>query len=101
MPRPDRRQSENAKDWGSITFGQIYFALASAGMMTGSQDEVCSWLNNNGFCNLTCCPNCHVDDFVHVEGCILGDALEKIQANVRQNSQSLMDTVLKGVKARN
>ncbi|OLE52661.1 MAG: hypothetical protein AUG51_16960 [Acidobacteria bacterium 13_1_20CM_3_53_8] len=26
-------------------------------------------LNELGFCSLTVCPNCRVDDFVHVEGC--------------------------------
>lgn len=27
--------------------------------------------------NLTCCFNCHIDDFVHRDGCRLGDQDEK------------------------
>ena len=30
----------------------------------------------NGICpNLTCCPECGVDDFCHVEGCEFADSL--------------------------
>jgi hypothetical protein len=32
----------------------------------GAASEVC---NESGNCHLTVCPECHVDDFVHVEGC--------------------------------
>lgn len=31
--------------------------------------EIATYLNNNGFANKTVCPECHVDDFTHVEGC--------------------------------
>lgn len=31
--------------------------------------EVAKYLNHNGFASKTVCPDCHVDDFVHVEGC--------------------------------
>lgn len=31
--------------------------------------EVATYLNNNGFASKTVCPECHVDDFTHVEGC--------------------------------
>lgn len=27
------------------------------------------YLNHNGFPSKTVCPECHVDDFIHVEGC--------------------------------
>ena len=33
-------------------------------------------LNDGGLCNWTVCPVCRIDDFVHVEGCKLGDATE-------------------------
>lgn len=33
--------------------------------------ELCGWLSSNGYTNLTVCPRCKVDDFVHVEGCKL------------------------------
>ncbi len=26
--------------------------------------------------NMTCCPECHVDDFSHTKGCAVGDALD-------------------------
>lgn len=38
--------------------------------------NVRSWLNENGYANLTVCPSCHVDDFTHVEGCLIADELE-------------------------
>lgn len=27
-------------------------------------------------CNLTCCPECHLDDFCHFEGCSIGAMLD-------------------------
>lgn len=30
---------------------------------------VSAFLNSNGYPNLTVCPRCKVDDFVHVEDC--------------------------------
>lgn len=33
--------------------------------------EIYDVLNRNGAANFTVCPHCHVDDFVHVEGCPL------------------------------
>lgn len=46
---------------------EIYLALEKLDIETDC--EVSRFLNKNGYPNLTCCPNCHVDDFVHVEGC--------------------------------
>lgn len=34
-------------------------------------------LNDNGGANITCCPECSVDDFVHVEGCSVGAEVDK------------------------
>ena len=48
------------------------------GILHDRQDRVTAWLNRNGFCNLTVCPECRVDDFVHVEDCVIGLALEKM-----------------------
>lgn len=37
-------------------------------------------LNRNGKCAWTVCPECQVDDFVHVEGCKIGERInEKCQ----------------------
>ena len=33
---------------------------------------VSKFLNENGYANLTVCPECCVDDFVHTESCKLG-----------------------------
>jgi hypothetical protein len=67
--------NENDKDWGNPIVRTIYLALATAnGLRVGN--EVVDWLNANGFANMTCCPMCHVDDFVHVEGCKLAKAVE-------------------------
>lgn len=37
-----------------------------------SYGEVAKYLNENGFCDKTVCPECHIDDFTHVEGCSQG-----------------------------
>jgi hypothetical protein len=83
MPNP-KELSENEKDWDNPIFVSIYAALATAGTLNDQEGQVCSWLNNNGFCNLTCCPMCHVDDFTHVEGCKLGNLLDKMQQKLRE-----------------
>ncbi len=66
--------SENEKDWGSPAFLQIYSALAATDI--SSDGRVSEWLNSNGFSNLTVCPHCRVDDFTHVEGCLLGKGID-------------------------
>jgi len=73
LPQP---MSENDKDWTNPAFTKIYIALAMADQQEPG-DELPNWLNANGFANLTCCPECHVDDFVHVEGCTLGNRLDE------------------------
>lgn len=69
--------NENDKDWNAPEFGRIYFALALADATTEG-DGIGNWLNRNGFCNLTVCPTCHTDDFVHVEGCSMAETIEMI-----------------------
>ena len=69
--------NENDKDWGNPVVARIYGALAQADLHGGG-GRVNRWLNENGFANLTCCPECHVDDFTHVEGCMLGEAVDAI-----------------------
>lgn len=36
-------------------------------------DLLMTILNRSGAPSLTVCPECHVDDFIHVEGCKLGE----------------------------
>lgn len=31
--------------------------------------RVASYLNEKGQCHITVCPECHIDDFTHVENC--------------------------------
>jgi len=38
-------------------------------------------LNRNGGANMTVCPECHVDDFTHVEGCTLAAEVRQGAAN--------------------
>lgn len=68
--------SENAKDWRNPVFGRVYGALAMADRKA-SNNDLLDWLNSNGFANLTCCPECHVDDFTHVEGCRIAANLDQ------------------------
>jgi hypothetical protein len=72
-------QSENDKDYGSPAFEKVYVALAMA-HANEPDDVVVNWLNRNGFPNLTCCPECTSDDFIHVEGCTVAAALEEALA---------------------
>jgi hypothetical protein len=74
--------SENDKDYGSPTFKRIYGLLAAMAILQEPDNFICDWLNQNGFANLTCCPECHFDDFTHVVGCSIGEAVDKV---VRQN----------------
>ena len=67
--------NENEKDWDNPIVPKIYAALV---MADREDPEVCDWLNANGFCNLTYCPSCHVDDFTHVEGCLMAKAIDAI-----------------------
>ncbi len=39
--------------------------------LNDKNNSLCGILNRNGMPNATVCPICHVDDFVHVEGCKL------------------------------
>lgn len=43
-------------------------------------------LNNNGYCNLTVCPVCRVDDFTHVEDCLLAKDLQRYSSFLAWNS---------------
>ena len=74
---------EGEKDYDSPTFDRIYGALASAGASSDTQDQVTEWLNENGFCNLTVCPECHVDDFTHTQSCKTGGILQRIRTGIR------------------
>lgn len=67
--------NENDKDWNNPVFRAIYQSLAVLDYYSPN-DDVVKWLNANGFCNLTVCPECHVDDFVHIEGCKINQRLE-------------------------
>lgn len=40
-------------------------------------DELMDVLNRCGAANMTVCPECRVDDFTHVEGCVLGDLCDR------------------------
>lgn len=68
--------NENDKDWGNPAFVRIYKALAFADRREKG-NAVVNWLNYNGFCNLTVCPECHVDDFTHVETCRTGQLIAR------------------------
>lgn len=36
----------------------------------------------NRFCpNLTCCPDCRIDDFCHIRGCEISKAAEEVKKN--------------------
>jgi hypothetical protein len=54
----------------------IYAALYLADALE-ADNRMMDWLNHNGFCNLTVCPMCRVDDFTHVEGCKMGERLDR------------------------
>jgi len=47
------------------------------GEMEREDPRITSLLNRNGCPNWTVCPECHVDDFVHVEGCTLGTEINE------------------------
>jgi len=68
--------SENDKDWGNPAFRDVYAALYLADALE-ADNRMMDWLNHNGFCNLTVCPMCRVDDFTHVEGCKMGERLDR------------------------
>lgn len=48
---------------------EIYLILEEADIE--SLGEVAKFLNESGRASMTVCPRCFVDDFVHVEGCLL------------------------------
>ena len=68
--------NENDKDWKNPAFATIYASLALADLQE-PDNKIPDWLNANGFANLTCCPECHVDDFVHVEGCTISRDMKR------------------------
>ena len=47
----------------TLSYDELYF------MDIISHYKVSQYLNQNGYCSLTVCPECHIDDFIHVEGC--------------------------------
>jgi len=49
-------------------------------------DALMSVLNRTGAANLTVCPECHVDDFTHVEGCTLGEECKHLWDNEEDES---------------
>ena len=53
-----------------------------------SRDVLYKILNDNGAANLTVCPSCKVDDFVHVVGCPLQPTGEQAK-DWHQNSQTI------------
>jgi hypothetical protein len=69
---------ENEKDWSNPAFVLVYSALAKA-YQAATDDGLRRWLNDNCFGNLTCCPECHVDDFRHVETCKLAAKISDSQ----------------------
>jgi hypothetical protein len=90
--------SENEKDYSSPIFDTIYGALANAGLVADSQNEVAKWLNDNGFCNLTVCPECHVDDFVHIETCKIGRTLDSICKTFKSQIQGMTKDMAKRMR---
>jgi len=68
---------ESEKDWEHLAFRSIYMALALADELYLNDDPL-NWLNENGFCNLTVCPECRTDDFTHVEGCRIAESLKTL-----------------------
>ncbi len=46
-------------------------SLAAYKALESVADDVNAALNSHGLANWTVCPQCHIDDFVHVEGCSL------------------------------
>jgi hypothetical protein len=83
MRRSVQVMSENDKDWDSPDFIKVYLAVALANMQE-PDDSIMDWLNQNGFCNLTVCPECRVDDFTHVEGCKIGDQVDRCAAELER-----------------
>lgn len=54
----------------------IYLSLEACDIINAY--EVSRILNGKGYANLTVCPCCHVDDFVHVESCELSKINKQI-----------------------
>ena len=70
-------------------------------MDQASEGSICAWLNANGCCNLTVCPACHVDDFVHVEGCPVVACIaqgQAIAACVNSETQEAVRDALKNAR---
>jgi hypothetical protein len=91
------KPSENEKDFQAGAFYRIYGALCCAGQTREEQEAVTNWLNRSGFSTLTVCPFCHVDDFVHTEGCELGILIEKARSMIRDRRDIWIKEVLREV----
>ena len=51
------------EELSSLPYTQLYLLdLINGG-------EIGNYLNHNGLSHKTVCPECHIDDFTHVEGC--------------------------------
>ena len=50
-----------------------YLFLQDLDRHCGQAGKLAGVLSRNGAANLTVCPRCRVDDFVHVENCVLAD----------------------------
>lgn len=59
---------------------ELYLALAVGDRFSGDLNEQ---LNRNGGASLTVCPECMVDDFVHVEGCTVAKRIDKLEGSLR------------------
>ena len=61
------------KHFGKARFHEVERKIYRALQKANEKDQaINTWLNFAGYANLTVCPECRVDDFVHVEGCKLG-----------------------------
>lgn len=71
--------SDENKDWGSPAFVKVYIGLAFA-YITTPDESVLDWLKANGSAKFACCPDCHLEDFKHEEGC---EVFKKIEVAVQ------------------
>lgn len=49
----------------------ILVAYLNMEKLSATVPDLHKYLNANGYCGHTVCPECGIDDFVHVEGCEL------------------------------
>lgn len=82
---------------------KIYGNLASL-VYSQHEEGVIAWLNSNGFSRLTICPLCRVDDFAHVEGCLVGEGMRHMakflveQVGLNSIIQTEVETFKKGLR---